>query len=312
MKCLITGICGQDGSYLAELLLKKGYEVHGFMRRFDSKENLSEIIPQLHLHSDADMIDERSMRDVIKEVRPDEIYHLAAQSVVWHSFNAPLLSAEVTGLGTLRLLEAVRELGLKPRIYNAASSEMFGGGEALTEESPFNPRSPYGAAKLFSYNAIKIYRNAYGIPGSNGILFNHESPRRGSQFLTRTVSRGIGEIVRGERRQLTLGNLSAVRDWGYAPEFVEAMWHILQLDEPIDLVVGTGEPHSVKDFVEEAFHVAGLEPNYVSVPQKMRPWDVECIWSNPAKAKKLIGWEPKVRFMDLVKIMVEEELKVPA
>jgi len=308
MKALITGCTGQDGSYLAELLLKKGYEVHAFIRRFESTKNIAPILPQLNVH-DVDLLDFPSMLAAIQSVKPDEVYHLASQSFVGSSFDSPVHTGEVTGMGTLRLLEAIRMSGVKPRIYNAATSEMYGGGENLDESTPFAPKSPYGSAKLFSYWLCRNYRESYGLYVSNGILFNHESIRRGSEFVTKRIAEGVARIKRGESNFVTLGNLTAKRDWGWAPEYVAGMVEMLKLDEPTDMVLATGEAHSVREFATEAFKAAGIPYRVLVDSSLMRPNDIQVLSGNPAKARRLIGWEPKVRFTDIVQKMVAHELE---
>jgi len=319
-KALITGITGQDGSYLAEFLLSKGYEVHGIIRRA-STFNTSRIDhiyidphdphARLFLHY-GDLSDSEQISNIIYNVKPDEIYHLGAQSHVRVSFEMPEYTGNVTGLGTTRILETIRRSGNKIKYYQASSSEMFGSSPPpQNEETPFRPRSPYACAKVYAYWMVVNYREAYKIFACNGILFNHESPRRGETFVTRKITRAIANIMTKKQEFLYLGNLEAKRDWGYAPEYVEAMWKILQLNEPVDLVVGTGEAHSVREFLEEAFSYVGLNwEKYVKIDQRyFRPIDVEELVADPSKAKKVIQWEPKVRFKDLVKIMVDADLR---
>ena len=319
-KALITGITGQDGSYLAEFLLSKGYEVHGIIRRA-STFNTSRIDhiyvdphdphARLFLHY-GDLSDSEQISNIIYNVKPDEIYHLGAQSHVRVSFEMPEYTGNVTGLGTTRILETIRRSGNKIKYYQASSSEMFGSSPPpQNEETPFRPRSPYACAKVYAYWMVVNYREAYKIFACNGILFNHESPRRGETFVTRKITRAIANIMAKKQEFLYLGNLEAKRDWGYAPEYVEAMWKILQLNEPVDLVVGTGEAHSVREFLEEAFAYVGLNwEKYVKIDQRyFRPIDVEELVADPSKAKKVIQWEPKVRFKDLVKIMVDADLR---
>ena len=319
-KALITGITGQDGSYLADLLLGKGYEVHGVIRRA-STFNTSRID---HLYQDphvngvklflhyGDLADSVQMVKLIYALKPDEIYHLAAQSHVRVSFDIPEYTADVTGVGTIRILEAMRETGVKSRFYQASSSEMFGKVQQVpqTETTPFWPRSPYGVAKVFAYWATVNYREGYGMHASNGILFNHESPRRGETFVTRKITRAVAAIKLGRQKKLFLGNLDAKRDWGYAPEYVEAMWLMLQQDQPDDYVAATNETHSVKEFVETAFGHLNLDwKDYVEHDDRYeRPAEVELLIGNPAKAKRQLGWEPKVRFKELVQIMVDADL----
>ena len=319
-KALITGITGQDGSYLADLLIAKGYEVHGVIRRASTLNTLRID----HLYEDpllneirffkhyGDLADSVQMVKLIYELKPDEIYHLAAQSHVRVSFDIPEYTADVTGVGTIRILEAMRETGVPARFYQASSSEMFGKVQEIpqTEKTPFWPRSPYGVSKVFAYLATINYRESYGLHASNGILFNHESPRRGENFVTRKISRAVAEIKLGLRKQLLLGNLDARRDWGYAPEYVEAMWMMLQQDNPDDYVIATNETHSVRDFVEKAFSHVDLDwREFVKHDERYeRPAEVDLLIGDPAKAKKVLGWEPKVKFESLVKIMVEADL----
>ncbi len=326
-RALITGITGQDGSYLAELLLEKGYEVHGIIRR-SSTFNTGRILqifqdPHLpearfFLHY-GDLADSSVLNQLIKKIAPDEIYHLGAQSHVRVSFDIPEYTANVTGIGTLRLLDAIRDSGVTTRLYNAASSEMFGAVKCVpqNEATPFYPRSPYGIAKVFSYWTTVNYRESYGIFATNGILFNHESPRRGETFVTRKVTQGIARILAGKQDKLYLGNLDARRDWGYAPEYVEAMWRMLQQDKPDDFVIATGETHSVREFVKEAFRLVGIEDyeKYVGIdPRYYRPAEVDLLCGDASKAEEKLGWRPKTRFPDLVRIMLAADLeaeKVP-
>jgi GDPmannose 4,6-dehydratase len=317
---LITGITGQDGSYLADLLLEKGYEVHGIIRRA-STFNTSRID---HLYADphvngvrlflhyGDLSDSVNLVKLLYELKPDEIYHLGAQSHVRVSFDIPEYTSDVTGVGTIRILEAIREAGLRSRFYQASSSEMFGRAQQTpqTEKTPFWPRSPYGVAKVFSYWATVNYRESYGLCASNGILFNHESPRRGETFVTRKISRAVAAIKHGLQKELFLGNLDAKRDWGYAPEYVESMWRILQLGEGDDFVLATGESHTVREFVEAAFAYADLDwKQFVKHdPRYERPAEVDVLLGDASKAKKILGWEPKVRFPELVRIMVDADM----
>jgi GDPmannose 4,6-dehydratase len=319
-KALITGITGQDGSYLADLLIAKGYEVHGVIRRASTLNTLRID----HLYEDpalneirffkhyGDLADSVQMVKLIYELKPDEIYHLAAQSHVRVSFDIPEYTADVTGVGTIRILEAMRETGVAARFYQASSSEMFGKVQEIpqTEKTPFWPRSPYGVSKVFSYWATINYRESYGLHASNGILFNHESPRRGENFVTRKISRAVAEIKLGKRKELHLGNLDARRDWGYAPEYVEAMWMMLQQDNPDDYVIATNETHSVRDFVEKAFAHVDLDwKEFVKHDERYeRPAEVDLLIGDASKAKKVLGWEPKVKFESLVKIMVDADL----
>ena len=318
-KALITGITGQDGSYLTEFLLHKGYEVHGIIRRastFNTKR-IDHIYTDPHntesrlfLHY-GDLADSEQISNIIHRIHPDEVYHLGAQSHVRVSFDIPEYTGNVTGLGTTRLLEAIRRCGNDMKFYQASSSEMFGGAKPpQNEETVFEPRSPYACAKIYSYWMVRNYREGYGIFGSNGILFNHESPRRGETFVTRKITRAIASILAGKQQYLYLGNLDARRDWGYAPEYVEAMWRILQHDTPGDYVIGTGETHSVKEFLEEAFSYAGLEvEKHVRIdPKYFRPTEVEVLIADRNKAERELGWRPNVTFDDLVKIMVDADL----
>ena len=319
---LISGVTGQDGSYLAEFLLSKGYEVHGIMRRASTfnTERIEQIYQDPHdskrrlfLHF-GDLSDASNLNQIIKTVKPDEIYNLGAQSHVKVSFEIPEYTANVDALGTLRLLDAVRDSGISTKIYQAGSSEMFG--EVLekpqTETTPFNPVSPYGASKVFSHHLCKIYREGYGMFISNGILFNHESPRRGKTFVTRKITTGIANILSGKQDKIYLGNLDAKRDWGFAPEYVEAMWLMLQQEKPDDFVIATGETHSIKEFLQEVFSLLGIDTweKYIGVDQKYyRPVEVNFLQGDYSKAKKVLGWEPKVKFKELVKIMLEADLK---
>jgi len=319
-RALITGITGQDGSYLAEFLLAKGYEVHGIIRRASTFNTgrIDHVYVDPHaeearmfLHY-GDLADSGQMTNLIYNLRPDEIYHLGAQSHVRVSFDIPEYTGDVTGLGTTRILEALRRANGKARYYQASSSEMFGASPPpQNEKTPFYPRSPYGAAKVYSYWMAVNYREAYGMFASNGILFNHESPRRGETFVTRKITRAIAAIKAGKQKDLFLGNLDARRDWGFAFEYVEAMWRILQHDRGDDFVVGTGESHSVREFLEEAFAYAGLDwKEHVKIdPKYFRPTEVESLVADAAKAKKLLGWEPKVAFRDLIRIMVDADME---
>ena len=323
-KALITGITGQDGSYLAELLLEKGYEVHGVIRRA-STFNTSRID---HLYRDphvngvrlflhyGDLADSVQMVKLLYALQPDEIYNLGAQSHVRVSFDIPEYTGDVDGLGAQRILEAIREAGLlkKVRYYQASSSEMFGKVQQVpqTETTPFWPRSPYGCAKVYAYWLTVNYRESYGLHASNGILFNHESPRRGETFVTRKITRAAARIKVGLENSLYLGNLEARRDWGYAKEYVEMMWLMLQQDNPDDYVVATNETHSVREFCEEAFGLLDLDwQQYVRYDERYeRPAEVELLIGDPAKARRQLGWEPQVRFKELVQIMVEHDLAV--
>ncbi|WP_334110167.1 GDP-mannose 4,6-dehydratase [Thermodesulfitimonas autotrophica] len=319
-RALITGITGQDGSYLAELLLAKGYEVHGLIRRAstfntDRIDHLyrdpHEQDVRLFLHY-GDLSNSEQLTNLIYNIQPDEIYHLGAQSHVRVSFDMPEYTGDVTGLGTTRLLEAIRRSGIKTRFYQASSSEMFGDAPAPQNEStPFRPRSPYAAAKVYAYWMTVNYRQGYGLWAYNGILFNHESPRRGETFVTRKITRALANILAGRQKKLYLGNLEAWRDWGYAPEYVEAMWLILQQDEPDDYVIGTGESHSVKEFLEEAFSYAGLDwREHVEIdPRYFRPTEVEFLLADASKAREKLGWQPRVTFKELVRIMVDADIE---
>jgi len=314
-KAMITGITGQDGSYLAELLLEKGYEVHGLVRRSSSFNTwrIDHVRDRLVLHY-GDLVDQNSLVRTLGSVGPDEIYNLAAQSHVKVSFEMPDYTADVTGLGVLRLLDAVRELGSKARVYQAGSSEMFGLVQETpqNEKTPFHPRSPYGVAKVFGHWMTINYRESYGMHASNGILFNHESPRRGENFVTRKITMGLAAIKRGASQELRLGNLDAKRDWGYARDYVEAMWLMLQQKKPDDYVIATGETHSVRDFLEEAFSYVGLNwKKHVKVdPKYFRPAEVDILLGDPAKARKALGWKPKVSFRDLVRLMVDSDMEI--
>ena len=313
-KALITGITGQDGSYLAELLLQKGYEVHGLVRRSSSFNTwrIDHIRDHLHLHY-GDLVDTSSLTRVFAAIGPDEIYNLAAQSHVKVSFEMPEYTGNTTGLGVLRLLDAVYEAGLKnARVYQAGSSEMYGkvAETPQKETTPFHPRSPYGVAKVYGHWIAVNYREGYGMHVSNGILFNHESPRRGENFVTRKITLGIAAIKKGKAKDLHLGNLDAKRDWGFAGDYVEAMWRMLQQDQPDDYVVATGETWSVKDFLVEAFGYAGLDwEKYVVVdPKFFRPAEVDLLLGDPTKAKTKLGWKPAVDFKGLVKMMVDADM----
>jgi GDPmannose 4,6-dehydratase len=317
---LITGITGQDGSYLAELLLSKNYEVHGLIRRSSSlgRDRLSRIADDPHKSSArtilhyGDLQDGSSINRIIAGIKPTEIYHLGAQSHVGISYEIPEYTGEVTGLGALRLLEAVRSSGLKTRFYQASSSEMFGSAPPLqSETTPFQPRSPYACAKVYAYWISVNYREAFHLFVCNGILFNHESPRRGENFVTRKISRGVARIKKGLDSKIYLGNLKARRDWGYAPEYVEAMWLMMQKDQPEDYVIATGECHTVGEFVEEAFSFAGLDwRKHVKLDSRyLRPSEVDFLQGNASKARKKLGWAPKVKFQELVRLMVDADLK---
>jgi GDPmannose 4,6-dehydratase len=310
---LITGITGQDGSYLAELLLEKGYEVHGMVRRLSSEnhQRLEGFRDRIALHT-GDLLDQRSMSDIIRASEPDEIYNLAAMSFVGASWNQPTLTAEFTGVGVTRLLEAMREARPEARLYQASSSEMFGKVRETpqNELTPFYPRSPYGVAKVYAHFITVNYRESYGLFASSGILFNHESPRRSLEFVTRKITHTAAAIKLGLADELALGNLDARRDWGYAPDFVDAMWRMLQRDEPEDFVVGTGETHSVGELVDISFSHLGLDPaQYVREdPKFMRPAEVDLLIADPTKAREDLGWQPSVDFEQLVKLMIDADM----
>jgi len=322
LTALITGITGQDGSYLAELLLGKGYTVHGLIRRastfntgridhlYHDPHNGSDI--HLYLHY-GDMSSPGSLLDIIYNVQPDEIYNLAAQSHVRVSFDLPEYTGDVTGLGAIRILEAVRMSGVRTRFYQASSSEMFGGARPpQNEQTPFEPRSPYAAAKAYAYWMTRAYRQGYGLFAANGILFNHESARRGETFVTRKITRAVAAILSKRQEYLYLGNLDAKRDWGYAPEYVEAMWLMLQQDQPDDFVIGTGEAHTVREFLDEAFSYAGLDwQDYVRIdPRYFRPTEVDYLLADATKARQVMGWQPRICFRELVRIMVDADLEL--
>jgi GDPmannose 4,6-dehydratase len=321
-KALITGITGQDGSYLADLLLGKGYEVHGIIRRA-STFNTSRID---HLYADphingvrlflhyGDLSDSVNLVKLLYDLKPDEIYHLAAQSHVRVSFDIPEYTSDITAVGTIRILEAIRETGIRSRFYQASSSEMYGKVQEVpqSEKTLFWPRSPYAVSKVFSYWATVNYRESYGLNASNGILFNHESPRRGETFVTRKISRAVAAIKHGLQHELFLGNLEAKRDWGYAPEYVEAMWRILQQEDGDDFVIATGEAHTVREFAEAAFAHVDLDcKKFVKHdPRYERPAEVDLLVGDASKAKKTLGWEPKVHFNELVRIMVDADMEL--
>lgn len=322
-KALITGITGQDGSYLAELLLSKGYEVHGLIRRAstfntrridhiynDPHNNGNKVHMYLHY---GDVSVGETLLEVIYNIRPDEVYNLAAQSHVRVSFEMPEYTGDITGLGTIRILEAIRKSGIETKFYQASSSEMFGAAKPpQNENTPFEPRSPYAIAKVYSYWITRNYREGYKLFASNGILFNHESSRRGETFVTRKISRALAAIKAGKQSTLYLGNLDARRDWGYAPEYVEAMWLMMQQAEPDDFVVGTGESHSVREFLDEAFGYAGIRwQDHVQIdPRYFRPTEVDFLQSDSSKAKTKLGWEPRIKFHELVRIMVDADLEL--
>jgi GDPmannose 4,6-dehydratase len=323
-KALITGITGQDGSYLAELLLSKAYEVHGVIRRASSfnTERLDPIYTDPHasgarlfLHY-GDLADAVVTSTLIAEIQPDEIYNLGAQSHVRVSFDIPEYTGDITGIGTTRILEAARKAAPKARFYQASSSEMFGLVQEVPqkETTPFYPRSPYGAAKVYSYWMAVNYRESYDLHASNGILFNHESPRRGETFVTRKITRAVARIKAGVQKKLYLGNLDAKRDWGYAPEYVEAMWLMLQQDKPDDYVIATGETHSIREFLEISFGHAGLEwEKFVEIdPKYYRPAEVDLLIGDPSKAKTQLGWAPKTTFAELARLMTDADIALLA
>jgi len=318
-KAIVTGITGQDGSYLAELLLSKGYEVHGLIRRASTfntdridhiYQDPHETDPRLVLHY-SDLSDGSRLVTLLSEIQPDEVYNLGAQSHVRVSFDEPEYTGDVTGIGTTRLLEAIRAIGLDTRFYQASSSEMFGATPPpQNEETPFYPRSPYGVAKVYSYWITKNYREAYGMFATNGILFNHESPRRGDTFVTRKITRAVARIAAGEQSELFMGNLDAVRDWGYAPEYVEAMWRMLQHDEPQDFVVATNTAYTVKDFLAFSFERVGLDwEKYVRFDERyLRPTEVDSLIGDASKARDLLGWTPSILTPRLAEIMVDADV----
>ncbi len=318
-KAFITGVNGQDGSYLAELLLSKGYEVHGLIRR-SSSFNTQRVDPIYHDPHESgvrfrmhygDLSDSGSLVNLIRELEPDEIYHLGAQSHVKVSFEVPEYTADATAMGTIRMLEAIRASGVQTRFYQASSSEMYGSAPPPQgEETPFHPRSPYGVSKVFAYWSTVNYREAYGVFASNGILFNHESIRRGETFVTRKISRAVARIKAGMQDKLYLGNLDALRDWGHAPEYVEAMWLMLQQDEPDDFVIATGEAHSVREFVQLAFGRVGLdwEPHVEIDPDYFRPAEVQSLCGDPSKAREQLGWKARTTFEELVALMVDGDV----
>jgi GDPmannose 4,6-dehydratase len=319
-RALITGITGQDGSFLAELLLSKGYEVHGLIRKASTfnTDRIDHIYQdphdpdaRLYLHY-GDLSNSEQLSNLIYNLKPEEVYHLGAQSHVKVSFDIPEYTGNVTGLGTIRILEAIRRSGNHVRFYQASSSEMFGSSPPpQNEDTAFNPRSPYAIAKAYSYWITVNYRQAYGIFAANGILFNHESPRRGETFVTRKITRAVARILAGRQDRLYLGNLDAKRDWGYAPEYVECMWRMLQLDAPDDFVIGTGETISVRDFIQEAFDYAGLDwKEYVEVdPRYFRPTEVDFLQADASKARDVLGWSPKIHPRQLARIMVDADME---
>ena len=316
-RAMITGVTGQDGSYLAELLLEKGYEVHGMVRRASTEtfQRLAHFRDQITLHT-GDLLDQRSLGDVMRECQPHEIYNLAAMSFVAASWNQPVLTADFTGVGVTRMLEAMREVAPDARLYQASSSEMFGKVLEVpqTENTPFYPRSPYGVAKVYGHFITVNYRESYDLFACSGILFNHESERRGLEFVTRKVTHGAAAIRLGLAEELALGNLDAERDWGYAKDYVEAMWLMLQQDEPDDYVIATGEAHSVRELVDVAFARVGLDPGtYVrSDPRFLRPAEVEHLVGDYSKAKEKLGWEPRTSFENLIELMVDADLELHA
>jgi GDPmannose 4,6-dehydratase len=311
-KAFITGITGQDGSYLAEILLEKGYEVFGMVRRSSTfnRSRIDHLFGQIELVY-GDLGDGSSLNQLMRTIRPDEVYNLGAQSHVRVSFDIPEYTADVVAVGTLRLLDAIREGDLRCRFYQASSSEMFGKVDVSpqNEDTPFHPRSPYAVAKVFGHWITRNYREAYGMYAVNGILFNHESPRRAESFVTRKITVGLGGILRGERKELVLGNLEAKRDWGFARDYMEGAWSMLQQGEPDDYVLATGEAHSVQEFLEEAFTYGGLDwREYVKTdPRYFRPAEVDVLMGDYSKAKEKLGWEPTVRFEQLVRMMVDSD-----
>jgi len=320
-KTFLTGITGQDGSYLAELLLSKGYEVHGLIRRSSTfntdridhlYRDVHEPNTKLFLHY-GDLSVSGQLMDLLHSIAPDEIYHLGAQSHVRVSFDMPEYTGDITGLGTLRILEAIRKTGIKTKFYQASSSEMFGAAPPpQSEKTMFQPRSPYAAAKVYAYHIVQNYRDAYNLFATNGILFNHESPRRGETFVTRKITRAATQIKLGLKDKLYLGNLEAKRDWGYAGDFVEAMWLMLQQEKPDDFVIATGETHSVRDFAEKVFAKLDLDyKKYVAVdPRYFRPTEVDVLLGDCSKAKKILGWQPKVTFDELIDMMIATDMEI--
>jgi GDPmannose 4,6-dehydratase len=321
-RALITGITGQDGSYLAELLLAKGYEVHGIIRRASTfnTERIDHLYQDPHVRGTrlllhyGDLSDSVNMVKLLHAMQPDEIYHLGAQSHVRVSFDIPEYTADTTAVGTIRILEAIREAGVRPKFYQASSSEMFGKVVEIPqrETTPFHPRSPYGVSKVFAYWATVNYRESYDLFACNGILFNHESPRRGETFVTRKITRAVAYIKAGLQKRLYLGNMDAKRDWGYAKEYVEAMWLMLQQDSPDDFVIATGETHSIREFCQEAFRHAGLDwQQYVEFDKRyLRPAEVDILVGDASKAKRVLGWEPRTKFTELVRLMVDADMKM--
>jgi len=319
-KALITGITGQDGSYLAELLLSKGYEVHGIIRRASTfnTERIDHLYNDPHVNGIklflhyGDLADSSNLMKLLHSIQPEEVYHLGAQSHVRVSFDIPEYTGDVSALSTTRLLDAMRQTGITARFYQASSSEMFGKAREIPqkETTPFYPRSPYGAAKVYAYWITINYRESYGMFASNGILFNHESPRRGETFVTRKITRAVARILAGLQKKLYLGNLEARRDWGYAPEYVEAMWLMLQQKEADDFVIATGETHSIKEFLDESFGLVGLDwHRYVEIdPRYFRPVEVDFLVGDASKAKQKFGWVPHTSFKELVKLMVDADI----
>lgn len=320
-KALITGITGQDGSYLTEFLLFKGYEIHGIIRRSSTfnTDRIDHLYQDPHLPSTrlflhyGDLSDSGQLTDIIYNIKPDEIYHLGAQSHVRVSFDLPEYTGDITALGTTRILEAIRRSGIKTKFYQASSSEMFGDAPApQNENSAFRPRSPYAVSKVYSYWMVKNFREAYNLFACNRILFNHESPRRGETFVTRKITRGLANIVAKREEKIYMGNLEAKRDWGYAPEYVEAMWLILQQDKPDDYVIGTGKTHTISEFLDEAFSYLNLDwrENIEIDKRYFRPLEVENLRADPTKAKNQLNWSPKISFKELIKIMVDFDLEL--
>ena len=313
-KALITGVTGQDGSYLAEFLLERGYQVYGLVRRCSTPnyERINNILDKITL-VDGDLLDTSSLIRVLQETKPDEVYNLASQSFVGVSWREPVLTGEITGLGATRLLEAIRIVNPKIKFYQASSSEMFGKVRETpqNEKTPFHPRSPYGVAKAYAHYTTVNYRESYNIFAVSGILFNHESPRRGETFVTRKVTKAIANIMSGKQDKLYLGNLDSKRDWGFAKEYMQAAWMMLQQNKPDDFVIATGETHTVREFVELAFSLVGLNwKRYVKIdPRYFRPTEVDVLMGDAKKAKEILGWEPRVKFKELVKIMLNSDLK---
>ena len=321
-KALLTGVTGQDGSYLAELLLDKGYEVHGIVRRSSSmnrgridhlQRQLGDSAKKLYLHY-GDLADTTALNQMVKTIKPDEIYNLGAQSHVRISFDMPEYTGDVVGIGTLRLLDAMRNADFDGRFYQASSSEMFGStpAKAQDEATPFHPRSPYAVAKVYSYWITVNYREAYGMHASNGILFNHESPRRGENFVTRKITRGLARILSGKEKNLSLGNLDSARDWGYAKDYVEAMWMMLQQPKGDDFVIATGESHTIREFLDVSFGIVGRDWKdfVVQDPRFLRPSEVDYLHGDATKAEQKLGWKPRTNFAELVRLMVLSDLEL--